>query len=123
MGSGTSANTGSQIVGGVATVSFTETTTTGTAPTLINNIVSTGVGSIAGISSSNNLTDVLAGTTATSAIYPTTSLGLASSASPTVGASISFLLTSNVAGTQTITANVIGASGVPTGTTATATIT
>ncbi len=128
-GSGTSANTGSQIVGGVATVSFTETTTStaalGSSPsaTLINNIVSTGVGSIAGISSSNNLTDVLAGTTATSAIYPTTSLGLASSAIPTVGASISFLLTSNVAGTQTITANVIGANGVPTGTTATATIT
>ena len=121
--SGTGTAAGTQIVGGVATLTFSETATTTSATSIVSNITSSGVGSIAaaGVSGTGFSLQQL-GTTGGAAVYPATALSLVQTVSgPTAGV-VTLTATSASAGVQTFSASTINTDGSP-GTTYTATIT
>ena len=112
------ATNGVGIVGGQATVTFTlETSTT-------NTFSWTGVGSVLKATDDGTLADFepYAGTESSNVIISPTSGTLVATNTTTAGGTVALLLTSSVAGTQTITLNHVGSSGVP-GTPVTKTVT
>jgi len=117
-GSGTSA--GTQVVGGYAVLTLTETTT-GVAE-IVGNLSSSGVGSISAVANSTNLKAVVTGGSA-DASFPTSSVSIKNATGTAAnGETLSVSVTSAVAGVQTISFTPISATGAP-GTPVTATIT
>ena len=121
-----SSNTASQVVGGTATLTYTETVDTDGNLTLLGSITSAGVGTIASAVSGTTATaDITAlGTTAGTETFPNTGVSRVGTTSNTAAVAIVYtiVVSSTVAGTQTISATINDANGTPT-TTKTATIT
>jgi hypothetical protein len=121
---GTSTAAGTQVVGGYATLTFSDTATVTSATSIVYSVTSTGVGTISGATKSGTNHDITAlGTTAGVETFPTNGLSMVATTSASSEAGVMTIsVNSNVAGTQTLTATTYDASGTP-GTTYTATIT
>jgi len=121
-------STASQVVGGTVTLTFAETITIADTTDSINgNIVSSGVGNITNAvtddASQDDYVIKALGTTGTAAVFPNT--GVSRVAIGTVSATLmttTVVLSSTVAGVQTVTGSINNSSGTPTAT-YTATIT
>jgi len=121
-GSGTAA--GTQVTGGIATVVLTETTTVASSGSaaVVGTLASSGVGSFVSSSGGTQISVAPLGALTGSVTYPTSSVGIVASTTAANGESITFTVTSAVAGTQTLTFTPLTATGAP-GTAITATIT
>ena len=121
-------STASQVVGGTVTLTFAETITiTGSTESINGNIVSSGVGTITNVvtddASQDDYVIKALGTTGTTAVFPNT--GVSRVAIATVAETLmttTVVLSSTVAGVQTVTGSLNNSSGTPTAT-YTATIT
>jgi hypothetical protein len=127
-GVGATSSTASQVVGGTVTLTFAETITiTGTTENINGNIVSSGVGTITNAVTDDSGADDYVikalGTTGTTAVFPNT--GVSRVAIATVAETLmttTVVVSSTVAGVQTVTGSLNNSSGTPTAT-YTATIT
>ena len=122
---GVTSSAGTQVVGGIATVTLSETTTAATAG-VVASVTSSGVGSISSVTQASSpvLTPVLTGAGAVTqvATYPTSGFSVWGGSAGATNEALTLSLTSATAGTQTLSVTPIGANGVP-GTAVTATIT
>ena len=109
---GTGTTAGTQVVGGLATLTFSETATVTSATSVIGSVVSSGVGTIGSVAAGTG-TPVIAplGAVTGTVTYPTTSVSLAKAVASEALYTASFTVTSAVAGTQTLTASVYDANG------------
>ena len=114
LGTGAGTAAGTQVVGGVANVVLTETTTA--AAGIVGTVTSSGVGSITALAAATH-TGAQTGTT-----YPTSSVNLVNDGSADSNAAITISVSSSVAGTQTLSFVPLTAAGAP-GTAQTVTIT
>jgi hypothetical protein len=115
-----SANTASQVVGGTVVLTYTETVDSDDTVTVIGNITSSGVGTIASATAGSTTdADVTAlGTTAGTETFPNTGvsrIAKATSAAATVYV-YTVVVSSTTAGVQTLAASINNASGTPTST-------
>jgi hypothetical protein len=111
-----SANTGTQLLGGVVTLTYTETATTTGAAGIVGNIVSSGVGSInsAVVTTGANSVITQLGTVAGTETFPNTGVSRATSGATTDQLSVyTVTVTSTVAGIQTLTSTINDANGTP----------
>ena len=121
-GSG-SATLGTQVVGGIATVVLTETSTTGTPGDILGTLSTSGVGSIYNVANNSHVGAYALGSANTAATYPATAVSVeANQAGGSSGETLTVTVSSTVAGVQTISFTPIGATGAP-GTAITALIT
>jgi hypothetical protein len=121
-----SANTATQVVGGTATLTYTETVDTSSSLTLLGSITSSGVGTISSAVSGSTATgDITAlGTTAGTETFPNTGVSRVATTANAAAAVVVYtvVVSSTTAGTQTLSATINDANGTPV-TTKTATIT
>ena len=126
---------GTQVVGGIATVTFYETATPGAVSDaeLLGNVTSAGVGSVVSLGTGvvtggtfGAPAGYALGSTTTAATFPSSTLSLAATSTASTAAasviSVPVNVSSQVAGTQTLSFTPITTNGVP-GTPVTATIT
>jgi hypothetical protein len=113
-----SANTASQVVGGTVTLTYAETIdTANTAPVIVGNITSSGVGQLTSVAEgSAQITIEALGTTATDAVFPNTGVSRVTVEANGSEAVVTYtvVVSSTTAGTQTLTASMNNASGTPT---------
>ena len=118
--SGVGTTAGTQVVGGYATLTLTETTT-GTSAAIVGSLTSAGVGSIGSVAGTSTLSATVTGGSAT-ATFPTSAVSIYSNGTAASGEVVTVSVYSAVAGTQTLTFTPISSAGAP-GTAVTATIT
>jgi uncharacterized glyoxalase superfamily protein PhnB len=109
-----SANTGTQLLGGVVTLTYTETVTTAAAA-IIGNITSTGVGSInSAVEDTGSAVVTQLGTVAGTETFPNAGVSRSSAGALTDELNTyTVTVTSTVAGVQTLTATINDANGTP----------